>query len=87
MITMEPSHKSWSGWAELAAAGVEIQFMRDNVTDQDVNISVRAIKQALLPHRGKFRGAYAAFKNQFLFNLQFTPPVGTSDDFDDNYTE
>lgn len=87
MFTLEATGRPWPGWKELAKAGVEIQFIRDHVTDRDINLSVRAIKQVLLPHQGKFRGAYQAFKNQFLINLQFTPPVGTSDDFDDNYTE
>ena len=87
MFTVDANGRPWPGWKELEKAGVEIQYLRDNVTDHDVNISVRAIKSVLAPHQGKFRGAYQSFKNQLLFNLQFTPPVGTSDDFDNEYSD
>ena len=72
--------RPWSGWAELAAAGVEVQGIRDEVNDHQVPVSVRALRAALRPHQGKFRGAYQAFNGQLLFSLAFTPPPASDDD-------
>ena len=68
---------AWLGWPD---AGVEIQGIRDEVNDHQVPVSVRALKAALRPHQGKFRGAYQAFHGQLLFHLAFTPPPASDDD-------
>jgi len=79
----EPS--AWPGWSELRTAGAEIQFLRCEVCDALLNQSVRELRTHLKPHRGKFRGAYQAFKNMFLFNIQFTSPAAVGDDADESW--
>lgn len=84
LFTVNNHGKLWPGWKQLAAAGVEIQFIRDEVNDHHIPLSVRSIKAAMLPHQGKFRGAWQSFKNQFLMNLAFNPPPAAGDDYTDD---
>lgn len=83
LITVHEAETPWDGWKKLAKAGVEIQFLRDEVTDHHMTLSVRELKARMKPHKGKFRGAYQAFKNQFLFSLDTTAPTAAGDDYDD----
>ena len=80
MFEIVEGGRVWPGWKEFAEAGLELQGLRDEVTDNQVNLSIRALKQALRPHQGKFRGAWQSFHNQFLFYVQFTPPPSAGDD-------
>lgn len=88
-FVVEPSSTPWPGWNQLEKAGAELQSLRDDVTDHEVNVSVRAIHAVLRPHQGKFRGAYQAFKNNLILHIAFTAPPSVDDDnFDvEPYTE
>lgn len=80
--------KPWPGWKDLAAAGAEIAWIRDEVTDRQVDVSKRALEDVLKPHTGKFRGAWQAFHNRLLFKIYLPDPAaGASDDSDDYIDE
>lgn len=87
IFTITDTGKIWPGWKELADAGVEIQWIRDEVTDHRAYVNGREIRNLLKPRQGKFRGAYQAFHGQFLFNLSFEPVRPEGDDNDDADTE
>ncbi len=84
MFTIRESKTPWKGWAELAKAGVEIQWIQDQVNDHKMDLSVRALKGVLKPHQGKFRGAYQAFNHMLKFNLSFSAPDSSGDDYLDD---
>lgn len=84
MFTIRETKTPWKGWKELAAAGVEIHWIQDQVNDHKVDLSVRALKGLLKPHQGKFRGAWQAFNHLLRFNLSFSAPDSSGDDYFDD---
>lgn len=82
--------KIWKGWKELEKAGAEIVWIQNQVNDEIVEQSARALKAAMKPQRPKFRGAYQAYNHMLLFNI-YLPSVNTpaesSDIDDDGYNE
>lgn len=87
-LTIRDGGVTWAGWQKLKDAGVWIQWIRDEVTDHYIDINDRIIKNRLKPHNGKFRGAYQAFRNQFLFSLSKTKPEPGGDAvYNDNFDE
>lgn len=80
--------KPWKGWDELRDAGAEIAWIRDEVSDKQVDLSAKALKDVLKPHQGKFRGAWQAFNHHLLINIYLpsvnAPATGEYDDEFDN---
>lgn len=87
MFTIREAKTPWKGWQELAAAGVEIQWIQDQVNDKSVDLSVRALRTVLKPHQGKFRGAWQAFNHTLKFNLAFHAPDSSGDEYFDEPTD
>lgn len=90
-FTIRENVTPWKGWTELAKAGVEIRWIRDEVTDQSIPITVQSLQAAMRPHAGKHRGAYQAYHNQLTLSLYIPReqpnPVGENLDEDDDYFE
>jgi hypothetical protein len=85
-LTLRDGGETWPGWAKLRDAGIYLHFILDEVTNHEVDPDIRKIRNLLKPHTGKFRGAYQAFKNQFLFSLNTYRP-GEEPKFNDDYEE
>lgn len=83
--------KVWKGWKELEAAGAEIAWIQNQVNDEVVEQTARALKAAMKPQRPKFRGAYQAFNHMLLFNIYLpsvnSPATSSDTDDDDGYSE
>lgn len=84
--TLPQRGKPWKGWEELKKAGAEVVWIRDEVTNHEVEQNSRALKAVLKPHQGKYRGAWQALNHRLLFNIQLPLPAASAN-VDDEFDE